>query len=158
MAPHIPKHHLFDIFKQSQELETKSKWSLNNKNRWHKIHAQNLPHFFRRPSFTFYYLSHKLCTFISYLTLISSVIQFAVANKANSPHVRVRNKKPQHWGTWVGQLVKCPTLGFSSGHDLSVLGSSPEPCVVLCTQWGVCFLPLHPSAPLLACAHTLTLK
>jgi len=25
----------------------------------------------------------------------------------------------------VAQLVKCPTLGFSSGHDLRVVGSSP---------------------------------
>ena len=28
-------------------------------------------------------------------------------------------------GTWVAQLVKCPTLDFSSVHDLNVLGLSP---------------------------------
>ena len=27
-------------------------------------------------------------------------------------------------GTWMAQLVECPTLGFSSGHDLRVVGSS----------------------------------
>ena len=30
------------------------------------------------------------------------------------------------WGTWVTQLVKHPTLGFSSGHDLKVMRSSPS--------------------------------
>jgi len=28
-------------------------------------------------------------------------------------------------GTWVAQLVKCPTLDFDSGRDLGVLISSP---------------------------------
>jgi len=28
-------------------------------------------------------------------------------------------------GAWMGQLVEHPILGFSSGHDLRVLGSSP---------------------------------
>jgi len=28
-------------------------------------------------------------------------------------------------GVWVAQLVKCPTLEFSSGHDLRVMRSSP---------------------------------
>ena len=28
-------------------------------------------------------------------------------------------------GTWVVQSVKCPILNFSSGHDLTVMGSSP---------------------------------
>jgi len=26
----------------------------------------------------------------------------------------------------VAQLVECPSLDFSSGHDLGVMGSSPE--------------------------------
>ena len=30
-----------------------------------------------------------------------------------------------HWGAWVSQLVKCPTLDLSSGLDLSVMSSSP---------------------------------
>ena len=29
------------------------------------------------------------------------------------------------WGAWVAWLVKHPTLGFSSGHDLMVVGLSP---------------------------------
>ena len=28
-------------------------------------------------------------------------------------------------GVWVAQSVKCPTLGFSSGHDLTLMRSSP---------------------------------
>ena len=32
-------------------------------------------------------------------------------------------------GTWVAQLVKHPTLDFSSGHDLTVCGI--EPCIRL---------------------------
>ena len=38
------------------------------------------------------------------------------------------NKKPlaNLWEVWVAQLVKCPTLDFSSGHDLRVMGLSPE--------------------------------
>ena len=35
-------------------------------------------------------------------------------------------------GTWVSQLVKRPTLDFSSGQDLRVLGF--EPCARLCTN------------------------
>jgi len=29
-------------------------------------------------------------------------------------------------GCWVAQLVECPSLDFSSGHDLRVMGSSPK--------------------------------
>ena len=29
-----------------------------------------------------------------------------------------------HWGAWVAQSFEHPTLDFSSGHDLRVLGSS----------------------------------
>ena len=41
-------------------------------------------------------------------------------------------KKYSMRGAWVAQLVKCPTLGFSSGHDLSVHGL--EPCIGLCAD------------------------
>ena len=37
-------------------------------------------------------------------------------------------------GTWVAQSVKCRTLGFSSGHDLTVCEF--EPCIGLCTDSG----------------------
>ena len=33
--------------------------------------------------------------------------------------------KSHFGGAWVAQSVKCLTLGFSSGHDLRDLGSSP---------------------------------
>ena len=39
-------------------------------------------------------------------------------------------------GTCVAQSVKCPTLGFSSGHDLTVCGF--EPCNGLCPDSGAC--------------------
>ena len=31
-----------------------------------------------------------------------------------------------HGGAWVAQSVKCPALDFSSGHNLTVVRSSPE--------------------------------
>ena len=34
-------------------------------------------------------------------------------------------KKSKRTGTWMAQSVKYPTLDFSSGHDLRVLGLSP---------------------------------
>ena len=33
------------------------------------------------------------------------------------------------WGAWVAQLVKCPTLDFGSGHDLTVCGIEPYVCL-----------------------------
>ena len=30
------------------------------------------------------------------------------------------------WGTWVAQLIERPTLGFSSGHALTVRGIKPH--------------------------------
>ena len=49
-------------------------------------------------------------------------------------------------GTWVTQLVKHLTLGFSSGHDLWVLGWSPKSGTVLSME-SVCpftpFCPMH---------------
>ena len=37
--------------------------------------------------------------------------------------IMVWNRKIR-WGAWVAQLLECPTLDFSSGHDLPVEGSS----------------------------------
>ena len=36
------------------------------------------------------------------------------------------HQKGMTWGTWVPQWVKYPTLGFSSGHDLTVHGIEPH--------------------------------
>ena len=45
-------------------------------------------------------------------------------------------------GAWVVPLVECPTLAFSSGHDLTVCGI--EPRIRLCSGF---FLSLALSAP-----------
>jgi len=48
------------------------------------------------------------------------------------------------WGTWVAQLVKHPTLDFSSGHDLRVIRSNPALGSVLSVEpaWDSLSLPL----------------
>ena len=55
-------------------------------------------------------------------------------------------------GDWVAQLVKCPTLGFRSGHDLPVREFKPP--IWLCTDgvepaWDSLF-PSFSAPPLLA--------
>ena len=35
-------------------------------------------------------------------------------------------EETETWGTWVAQLVKCPTLGLCSGHDLTVHEFKPH--------------------------------
>ena len=52
-------------------------------------------------------------------------------------------------GAWVAQLVEHPTLGFSSGHDLKVVRSSPVSGSVLSGE----SLSLHPSS-----LHALSLN
>jgi len=47
-------------------------------------------------------------------------------------------------GTWVAQSVEHPTFDFGSGHDLRVLGSSPESGPMLSTEFA--WLSLSPSA------------
>ena len=57
------------------------------------------------------------------------------------------------WGTCMAQLVKCPTLDFSSGHDIRVMGSSPKLGSVLSSE------PVSPSPLLLLLLmYTHTLK
>ena len=54
-------------------------------------------------------------------------------------------------GAWVAQSVKCPSLGFSSGHDLTVLSSSPMSGSVLTGRslLGILSLSLSLCAPVL---------
>ena len=59
-------------------------------------------------------------------------------------------------GTWVAQSVKCPTLGFGSGHD--PMGGEIEPHVGLCAQQGACWRVSQPAPPPLTCAGSLSLK
>ena len=55
-------------------------------------------------------------------SIISTVIQMMI-KWAYSRNIRL-TFKDQSRGTWVAQLVKYPTLGFGSGHDLRVVRSS----------------------------------
>ena len=50
-------------------------------------------------------------------------------------------KKKLMWGTWVAQLVKCPTLNFSSGHDLTITRSSLHQA--LCWVWKLLKILSH---------------
>ena len=64
------------------------------------------------------------------------------------------NKETNYRDAWVAQSVKHPTLGFSSGHDLTVCGF--ELHVGLCADRAE-----SASAPLSLCpspSHTLSLK
>ena len=69
-------------------------------------------------------------------------------------------KKYSPWGAWVGQSVKLLTLGFGSGHDLTVMGSSPTSCCALSTEHAAClrFSPPLFAPPLLARSLSLSLS
>ena len=61
-------------------------------------------------------------------------------------------------GAWVAHSVKCPTLDFSSGHDLTV--REFEPHVGLCadsTVVGILSLPFSLPLPC-SLSHTLSLS
>ena len=60
--------------------------------------------------------------------------------------------------TWVVQLVDCPTLGFSSCHELRVLGSSPALGSTLSFRILSLSLSLPLPLPLLACDLSLSNK
>ena len=59
------------------------------------------------------------------------------------------SQKNAYWGTWVAQSVEHLTLGFSSGCDLQVVGSSPKLGSALNVESAPHSLPL---------AHSLSLK
>ena len=64
-------------------------------------------------------------------------------------------------GAWVAQLVKHPTLGFSSGHDLTVREFQPH-IGLHDTAWsllGILSIPLFLcSSPARVCARSLALS
>ena len=45
--------------------------------------------------------------------------------KCQTTYTRWARLEVLPWGTWVAQSVMHPTLGFGSGHDLTVVKSSP---------------------------------
>ena len=52
-------------------------------------------------------------------------------------------------GTWVAQSVKRPTLGFGSGHDLTVCGFEPRGADSVEPAWdslSLCPFPAHTHA------------
>ena len=60
-------------------------------------------------------------------------------------------------GTWVAQLVECPTLDLGSGHDLTVCGI--EARVGLCADSeGPAWDSLSPLSLPLPCLHFLSLS
>ena len=76
------------------------------------------------------------------------------------PRIRGKTFKKQIWlrGTWVAQSVKRPTLGFSSGHDLTV--HEIEPRLGLCAgsadpAWDSLSLSVS-LCPFPACALSLS--
>ena len=67
----------------------------------------------------------------------------------------------QEWsnrGTWVTQLIERLTLGFSSGHDLGVVGSSSALGSALNGESACDPLSPSPSAPASACALSPSLS
>ena len=76
-----------------------------------------------------------------------------------SPTLGVEITSKTERGTWVAQSVERPTLDFGSGHDLTVIRSSPASGSVL-TAWsllGILSLPL-PCSHLLSCSLSLSLS
>ena len=65
-----------------------------------------------------------MCT--SFLSLLADLMQENIgAGDPSTILIYSKNNKKSflHWrGVWVAHSVKCPTLGFSLGHDLMVLG------------------------------------
>ena len=61
------------------------------------------------------------------------------------------NTKNGGWGTWMVQSVKCLTLDFGSGHDLTIVGLSPALGSALSMEpaWNSLSLSLSLSLPLL---------
>ena len=90
------------------------------------------------------------------------MMQWRIANYKNVREVLERQKlhlylRPSQevikisdsWGASVAQSIKCLTLHFGSGHDLTI--REIEPHVRLCAKQGACLgfsLSLFPSAPL----------
>ena len=89
---------------------------------------------------------------------MNSLLRYLACNKC---YLTIFKKVNRCWSVWVTQSVKCQTLGFSSGHDLRIVRSSPN--VRLHAQQGVSFrfsLSVSLSAPSSAHvrAHFLSLK
>lgn len=69
-----------------------------------------------------------------------------------SNYIRTVSKGQRARRAWVAQSVECPTLDFSSGGDLKVLGSRPMPSSALSRESA--YLPLSLPFPLLT--HSLS--
>ena len=66
-----------------------------------------------------------------------------VGSVKGKPQQYVALEPWQERGTWVAHSVKCPTLGFCSGHGLTVY--EIKPCIELCVDsaepaWDSLFL------------------
>ena len=70
-----------------------------------------------------------------------------------SDHNEIKLENTNFRGNWVAQLIKCPTLDFSSGQDLRMVRSSPS---ASSAQGGVC-LRFSLSFSLSTLTHALSL-
>ena len=87
---------------------------------WKSIHKSlHLILYFIVKNLTFFSL--KLGIRLSFITFIQ---YFTGGPPIHFTKVIQRNKRPRD--TWVDHLVEVPSLDLDSGHDLEVLGSSPE--------------------------------
>ena len=86
--------------------------------------------FFVKPHVTVH--SKLLCN----LSFLRRGVEFSSVILLFAPYIStpffIANKKPMCQGAWVAQMVKCPTLDFGSGHDLTL--HEIEPWVWLCTN------------------------
>ena len=92
---------------------------------------------------------------------LASSVSTACDSCKFEPCVRCRDhlKGKIFRGVWVAESAECPTLDFSSGHDLMVHGFGPQ--VSLCTgseeaAWVSLSTSLCPS-PIHSLTHSLTL-
>ena len=64
---------------------------------------------------------------------------------SSSSQSEIFTSRPQVGGAWVAQCVKPLALGFSSGHDLTVLGFEPRVGLAPAQPaWNSLFLPPPP--------------
>ena len=70
-----------------------------------------------------------------------------IVSKVNKHLKNFFKNRKNHWGAWVAQSVKCPTLNFCLGHDLTVCEFKPHRGFLLSEQNPLPLSLLLPSPP-----------